>query len=103
MALYHLDPRQAGTEAAADVETRIFHGMWHAFALDGRMLARTSGHEQSALRAAREAAGFGHVAEAACDTFIPHAYESSADNAELIETGECETCAWPRNAHRMTP
>lgn len=91
MALYHLDPRQAGTGAAPDVETRIFHGMWHAFARDGRMLARTSGHEHAALRAAREAAGFGHVAEQPCQ-------EASWDEGPI---GNCYHCGWQRDAHRV--
>lgn len=93
MTLYHLDPRQAGTGAAADVETRIVHGMWTA--LDprtGDVLARTSGHEPAALRAAREAAGFGHVHERACDEYE---WLTPFDGPN----DECVQCAWPRGAH----
>lgn len=83
MALYHLDPRQAGTGAAPDVNvwayTRLYANAPIEWAYDvTRTTAIAQGEsytphgagfdsESAALRAAREAAGFGHVAERACD------------------------------------
>ncbi len=101
MSLHHLDPRKAGTDADRDVrvttgcvadgpETYYFQsyvndawGDW----LGGFSTADV------ALATARHAAGYGHVAERACSTFVKHADPGDG----------CFTCAWPRDAHRVTP
>ena len=117
MALYHLDPRQAGTGAAPDVET-INEGTigWTAFRIyaDGshaHALLTNRPDEQAALRAAREAAGFGHVAERPCDChrrtgcctvcgqYTDFQSHSPCKASMQDPRQECTQCAWPRAAH----
>ena len=106
MALYHIDPRQAGTGAAPNVnvyESITAHGRRWFFSPFGvtefcpHPASMQYFDEQSALRAAREAAGFGHVAETACHCDVA--------TCRLWDTGaeadnECPHCAWPRDAHK---
>lgn len=103
MGLYHLDPRQAGTGAAPDVDVRFTDdgdegAGWFYRPTCAGLPGRTDAYfdtEAAALAAARQAAGFGHVAERACDGFVraPRASDPS-------DLDDCATCAWPRDAHR---
>lgn len=100
MALYYLDPRQAGTGAAPDVDVYLspVDGAWAADILTEPSPDACSfgPHltEHAALAAAREAAGFGHVAERACDATQTHVlYHCNIDTT-------CRVCAWPRDAHK---
>lgn len=118
MAFYHLDPRQAGTGAApnCDITEAVGGGvivLINGFQWGGDIDASGAGNavfpdEQSALRAAREAAGFGHVAETACDAFVEPGHLSCAEKPEYgccadaySSAAECADCAWPRDAHRV--
>ena len=100
MALYHLDPRQAGTGAAPDVWITtgpMIGDKASGFrAIDKRNKAPLAWGEteSAALTAARQAAGFGHVAERACSD----PYYDYHD-----EPDDCGRCAWPRDAHQVTP
>lgn len=96
MALDHLDPRREGTGAAPDVNVLplgascgIFNEPTDIgiFGLDGTRLA-VGLSESAALAAARAAAGFGHVAEKACDRYQQLGFGHTS----------CE-CAWSRDAH----
>lgn len=96
MSVHHLDPRQAGTGAAPDLDLIETQWGWRAADLRdrsasaaSRLIPGTLKTEGEALAAARQAAGFGHVAERACDLFNPR---GDID-------GECDCCAWPRDAH----
>jgi hypothetical protein len=94
--MHHLDPRQAGTGAAPDVEiTRgplVPGEPFGAYRPDGARLA-TGDTEAAALHAARDAAGFGHVAERACDAIEREAgYHYDSD-------GECVFCGWDFHSH----
>lgn len=103
MSLYHLDPRHAATGAAPDVEIWSYpepyaetpNGLrsW-AYSVNGGphdSYAQGFQTEHTALHAAREAAGFGHVAERPCGAWKP---------VSVIDgTRVCDTCAWPRDAH----
>lgn len=107
MALYHLDPRQAASGAAPDaaidqIETyqtlvrlpEYKRRVWRWTAVR-RTAPEEQYHfpyptEQAALRAAREAAGFGHVAEQPCERRPPW----------ITVDGYCMHCRWPRAAHR---
>lgn len=103
MALYHLDPRQAGTGAApnCDITEAVGGGvivLINGFQWGGDIDASGAGNavfpdEQSALRAAREAAGFGHVAETACDHYEPFC-------PSVPPTHACRHCTWPHNTHK---
>lgn len=134
MALYHLDPRQAGTGVAPTVSIRerepgerLFCWQMIDRGRPGSPVGRFK-TEAYALRAAREAAGFGHVAETACDALawpkspeprcgthgwqtlpdgrcMPWRYDHAAQRYEwepnrLTYIVECPTCAWPRDAHK---
>lgn len=103
MALYHLDPRQVGTGAPnCDITEAVGGGvivLINGFQWGGDIDASGAGNavfpdEQSALRAAREAAGFGHVAERACDTWC--AIIPDDDTVDDV----CTYCLWPRAAHK---
>lgn len=86
MALYHLDPRQAGAGVRPDIEINIL----------GRYSdAEADAMTKAALRAAREAAGFGHVAEKPCESFFGKRVNAAGGLAR-----HCATCAWPRDAHK---
>lgn len=113
MALYHLDPRQAGAGTAPDVyvyggEPGQSFGVAKPWVYiphpdDGRCDA--IGYfdtEAAALRAAREAAGFGHVAERPCDERTQRTIPV-ATFADDTDKDECGICAWPRDAHRVQP
>lgn len=93
---HYLDPRRAGTSAEPDVAIvrTGFYGPNDAFPFESLTRStrdRGFATESAALAAARTAAGFGHVAERACDSFV-----SCSPTSQTI----CRTCAWPRDAHR---
>lgn len=96
MSLWNLDPRQAGV-TEPDVEVyRAYDALGKPW-IARRFVSDTVGSrlgagptEAAALRAAREAAGFGHVAEQPCLFY-------SRTSGPLID--ECEQCAWPRDRH----
>jgi hypothetical protein len=103
--LYYLDPRQAGTGAAPDVKIHrigdVFY-LYYPAPKGARTLWRSPRgsrsrftDEQSALAAARQAAGFGHVAEEPCAQWL--AIETDERRAREPET--CADCAWSRDAH----
>lgn len=101
MSLHHLDPRQAGTGAKPDLW--VFFGNAHGLlAQAGWYSVRNESNgpfdgphenEAAALAAARAAAGFGHVAERACD-------KPTCNVAEHELCPQCSTCYWDRDAHQ---
>lgn len=95
MSLHHLDPRQAGTEPDVEILTSPI-GL--CYEID--RLRRSGGPYSSpaaALRAAREAVGFGHVAEQPCDEYQPLTRSMVAVGGEIGD--ECRYCAWPKDRH----
>jgi hypothetical protein len=103
MALYHLDPRQAGN-APPDVEVyraydalgkpffaRRVHESIGGFLAEGKT-------EAAALAAARTAAGFAHVAEQPCEAF-QHEPDTGACTHAAGDCGDCFECSWPRGRH----
>lgn len=106
MSLHHLDPRQAGTGAAPDVEIDSIAGMFWWVDSAGRHHPFDT--EAAALAAARAAAGFGHVAERACATegvcvscSSVEAAERHKDCPHCKDNFTCDACAWPRDAHQV--
>lgn len=102
MSLWNLDPRQAGvTEPEVAIVERsqtsksLGYAPFVAVARDHNYEGDT---EAAALRAARVAAGFGHVAEQPCAQMQ---YTFSDGDLDCIETpdDECEQCGWPRDRH----
>lgn len=99
MSLHHLDPRTAGVQTP-DVKV-VWHEriddeiQWTCMLCDRlQILSISYDSAAAALKAARAAAGFGHVAEQPCSAFQPHL------SAVCGIPGECSQCAWPRAAHR---
>lgn len=99
MSLHHLDPRQAGTGEAPDVETREHScgsldgkRKWMAIPTTHELASGFYATEAEALTAARQTAGFGHVAERACDTWCP-----IPDATDL-----CTYCLWSCDAHKVS-
>lgn len=114
MSLHHLDPRRAGTGAEPDVETRLVYDMennrerWHWADTDGDDCCHPiplGGYltESAALAAARAAAGFGHVAERACDDPVYADDIDQEDAPEWAHGPMCCQCAWSRDAHVSVP
>lgn len=97
MSLHHLDPRQAGTGAAPDVDVYAYSQQraWgYTDRVGGTLHGERFATEAAALAAAREAAGFGHVAEKPCDAWN-HGY--------LAGHKECSECHWRWDAHQNHP
>ena len=106
MSLYHFDPRQAGTGAKPDVETySAFNGTRIAAHLIKINRVLYADSEQSALRAAREAAGFGHVAEQPCGEYVSPFRRAGICTSCEQSDAQCacscvhQDCTWPRAAH----
>lgn len=105
MPLYYLDPRQADTGAPYDLDMIETQWGWRAADLRdrsasaaSRLIPGTLKTEAEALRHAREAAGFGHVAERACFAFVRPCRADAHYHGEACDT-ECDVCTWPRAAH----
>lgn len=107
MSLHHLDPRQAGvTEPDVAIVERsqtaksFGYAPFVAVARDHNYEADT---EAAALQAAREAAGFGHVAEQPCTSFKCRFHDPARCTAKYPVTPECLayclTCAWTEERH----
>lgn len=102
--LHHLDPRQASMGAAPDL--RIYttdNKRWFCapFGTTSAAFTRTipgQDTESAALHAARTAAGFGHVAERACNFYAPNQC-TNLGPCDWSRHQDCTTCAWPRDAH----
>lgn len=110
MSLWNLDPRQAGvTEPDVQLIEKRSYGHpadrgWYALTAPDAPEALCSGpcaDAASALRALREQAGLGHVAEQPCDRFRPH--EDAHPSWDSAEYDECSVedggCAWPSWCH----
>ena len=102
MALYHLDPRQAASGAAPDCQTTLRRVSGPSFLWTVTRLSRYFDTEAEALAAAREAAGFGHVAEQPCGGDFKCRIHGSIYH-DPCDCTECKECAWPRAAHQVTP
>ena len=117
MPFYYLDPRQAGTDATPDVEVWASQGQngidyfWKRLNSQGEGLNLGMRSAAEALRAARKAAGFGHVAERPCDCHrrtgcctVCGQYTDFQSHLPCKASmqdprQECSRCTWPRDAH----
>lgn len=95
MSLHHLDPRKAGTDAAPDVRTEKLNGTWYVFRHSDQCGIAWEATEADALRAARQAAGFGDVAEQPCDAFAKQIVATADGFLDV----RCAGCHWSRDAH----
>lgn len=103
MSLHFLDPRRAGEPTySPDVDLIETQWGWRAVYLHdkdrstaSRLIPGTLLTESAALAAARVAAGFGHVAERACDT-----YHGPFVTREWNSLSECKNCGWLGDAHK---
>lgn len=103
MSLHHLDPRQAGV-TEPDVEVyRAYDALGKPW-IARRFVSDTVGSrlgagptEAAALRAARIAAGFGHVAEQPCEEFVYPPEDQ--DQAWIPPEQECLGCFWTYARH----
>lgn len=88
---YPLDPRDPeGAQVEIVSEGRYFSAR---FLLGGQaMMTKLYDTARAALTAAREAAGFGDVAEQPCDYW-------KCSHVTHCQGHDCHECFWPRAAH----
>jgi hypothetical protein len=106
VSLYHLDPRQAGTGAAPDVEVWPSQGpngidyFWKRLNGPGEGLNVGMRSEAAAIGAARAAAGFGDIPEKPCGSFtrkVPFQAHCAGCGFNSVTMDTCSNCGRPLN------
>ena len=104
MGMHYLNPRRAGVPGA-EPDVEVYKERWRlgpewvARCYVDRALLGESDTATAALAAARDAAGFGHVAEQPCKAFTCPNIAHAMQLRRCRDDEECMDCAWPLSAH----